>query len=93
MAKSIMQPEEEKVCYITGSQYNLDCHHQHIMGGPNRKLSEKYGLKVWLRHDIHMDLHDRDNDLKIQLKQEAQKVFEEKYSHELWMQLFRKNYL
>ena len=91
MAKSIMQPEDEKVCYITGSQYNLDCHH--IMGGPNRKLSEKYGLKVWLRHDIHMDLHDRDNDLKIQLKQEAQKVFEEKYSHELWMQLFRKNYL
>ena len=92
MSKSIMQPDGEKVCYISGSRYNLDCHHC-IPGTANRKLSEKYGLTVWLRHDIHMDLHERNNDLKMQLKQDAQRAFEEKYSHEKWMEVFGRNYL
>jgi len=64
-----------------------------MTGTANRKLSEKYGLKVWLRHDIHMDLHDRNKELEIKLKQDAQRAFEKKYSHEAWMKIFRKNYL
>ena len=90
MAKSIMQTE--KRCYISGAECNLEEHHV-MTGIANRKLSEKYGLKVWLRQDIHRDLHDRNKNLEIKLKQDAQRVFEEKYSHELWMKVFRRSYL
>lgn len=84
--------QTEKKCYISGAKYNLDCHHI-MTGTANRKLSDKYGLWIWLRHDIHMDLHDRDKELEIRLKQDAQRAFEKLYSHEEWMSLFRKNYL
>ena len=43
--KSILQ--REKKCWVTGDRYNL--HEHHIFGGARRKLSEKYGLKVYLR--------------------------------------------
>ena len=90
MSNSIMQTKEE--CYITGSRINLDRHHC-LHGTANRKIAEKYGLWVYLRHDIHMRLHEKDKKLDRQLEQNAQRAFEEKYSHELWVQLFRKNYL
>lgn len=48
-APSIMQ--EDKRCYISGCEYNLERHH--IFGGANRRNSAKYGLWVWLRHDLH----------------------------------------
>lgn len=91
MVDSIIQTGE-KQCFISGSRINLDLHHC-VHGGANRKLADKYGLWVWLRHDIHMRLHDQDKDLDRKLEQLAQKAFEEKYSHELWMNIFRKNYL
>lgn len=47
--KSILQ--ERKECFITGATEGLHCHH--IFGGKNRRLSEQYGLKVWLRYDWH----------------------------------------
>ena len=90
MSKSILQ--SKKKCYVSGATYNLDLHHV-MTGTANRKISEKWGLTVWLRHDIHMDLHDRNKELEIRLKQDAQRVFEKLYSHEKWMELFRKNYL
>ena len=92
MKKSILQPNGEKVCFITGSQNNLDCHHC-IHGVANRKVADRYGLWVWLRHDVHMQLHDKDKELNNYLEQEAQKAFEKLYSHEEWMKLIGKNYL
>ena len=90
MSKSIMQTE--KKCYISGAEYNLDQHH--IVGGTaNRKISDKWGIWCWLRHDIHMDLHDRNQELDYKLKIEAQQIFEKLYSHEKWMELFRRSYL
>ena len=90
MAKSIMQTEKE--CYVTGSRINLDLHHC-LHGVGKRKLADKYGLTVWLRHDIHMLLHDKDKELDRQLEQDAQRAFEKKYSHDKWMEVFGKNYL
>lgn len=90
MSKSILQTE--KKCYVTGAEYNLDLHHC-MPGVANRKLSDKWGLVVWLRHDIHMDLHDRDKELEIRLKQDAQRAFEKLYGHDKWMSIFRKNYI
>ncbi len=45
--ESVMQTE--KKCFLCGRNGNgdpLEAHH--CFGGANRKLSEKYGLKVWL---------------------------------------------
>ena len=91
MANSIIQTGEKK-CFITGAQFNLDKHHC-MHGSANRTIVEKYGLWVWLRHDIHMRLHDIDKKLDNKLEKIAQKAFEKKYSHEMWMKLFGKNYL
>ena len=90
MTESIMQKEKE--CYITGSSVHLDRHHC-MPGTANRKKSEKYGLWVWLRHDIHASLHDKNKELERRLKEDAQRAFEAKYGHDMWMKTFGKNYL
>ena len=51
MAKSIIQ-EDRTHCFLCGGCANgdpLDEHH--VFGGANRKISEKYGLKVYLHHN------------------------------------------
>lgn len=93
MAASIIQ--DEKVCFITGATCGLDLHH--CIYGPNRKKADKLGLTVWLRHDIHMALHDRQrpfHTLADDLKKIAQKAYEEKVgSRSDFMREFGKNYL
>jgi len=89
MCDSILQTERE--CYVTGSQHELDRHH--IYAGSRRKLSDKWGCWVWLRHDVHMDLHQRDPELDRRLKRECQERFEELHGHEMFMRIFGKNYL
>ena len=90
MSDSIMQNKKE--CYISGSRINLERHHC-LHGVANRKLAEKWGLWVYLRQDIHADLHERNKELDRMLEQDAQRAFEEKYGHDLWVKTFRKNYL
>lgn len=48
--KSILQ--REAVCFVTGRRDNLHCHHV-FFGSGKRKLSEKYGLKVYLVGELH----------------------------------------
>lgn len=68
-----------------------------VFKGSRRKLSEKYGLKVWLRHDVHLDMHDHRkpyDTLENDLKKVAQKAFEKKVgTREEFMQIFGQNYL
>ena len=90
MTKSILQ--DEKVCYVTGSEYGLDLHHIYA-GVANRKISDREGCWVWLRHDVHMDLHDRNKELDYRLKRECQEKFEETHSREEFRRLFGKSYL
>lgn len=77
--KSIIQ--DEKKCFITGRTYWLEEHHI-FFGRAYRKLSEKYGLKVWLTRELHRGssgVHfNRELDLK--LKRIAQEKFEEAYT-------------
>lgn len=95
MAKSIIQSEKE--CYITGSSYNLHEHHI-IYGNGLRKLSEKYGLKVWLRADWH-NMSDYgvhfNKALDLKLKQMAQKKAMKYYgwSVEDFIEIFGKSYI
>ena len=92
MADSIVQTEKE--CWFCGARSGLEEHHI-FAGVANRKISEKYGLKVWLCHDHHTGDGGAqyNRELGDQLKQEAQKAFERLHGHEMWMQLIRKNYL
>ena len=83
--------QSEKECFVTGSTQQLDCHH--IMAGSRRKQADKWGCWVWLRHDIHMDLHQRNTALDRQLKQECQLRFEALYGHEKFMKECGKSYL
>ena len=91
MSKSILQPDV-KECFISGSIINLDKHH--VYGGiKNRNLADRYGCWVWLRHDIHMRLHDQDKELDRYLKEECQKKFEETHTREEFRKLFGRSYL
>ena len=92
MTESILQTDRS--CYFCGSVVRLEEHHI-FAGVANRRISEKYGLKVWLCHEHHTGNNGAqyDQEKNLQLKQEAQKKFEALYSHDLWMRLIRKNYL
>ena len=89
MSKSILQDEKE--CFITHYQGQLDRHH--VYAGNRRKASEKYGCWVWLRHDIHMELHDRNKTLDRMVRRVCQERFEEIYSHDEFMKIFGKSYI
>lgn len=93
MAKSIIQNEKE--CLVCKSRGALHEHHV-LYGVANRKLSDKYGLTVWLcpahhtgyKYGVHFD-----HELDLEIKKLAQHKFEEIYSHEEFMRVFGKNYL
>ena len=89
MTESILQTEKE--CFITGSRVHLDQHH--VYAGPNRNRSDAWGCWVWLRHDIHKQLHDRDKEMDRMIKRICQEKFEELYGHEKFMDIFGKSYL
>jgi hypothetical protein len=92
MGKSIMQ--DEKICYITGDTMNL--HKHHIFGAANRKLSEQYGLWIWLRADWHnlsnYGIHFNKT-LDADIKRKAQEKFNSFYPQLSFIKLFGKNYL
>ena len=92
MTKSIMQ--EHKQCYLCGRQFSLERHHC-FPGVANRKLSEKYGLWVWLCHSCHTGNGGAqyEKELNLRLKQEAQEAFEETHTREEFMTTFGRNYL
>ena len=89
MKRSIMQTE--KKCFITGATEELDKHH--CFHGPRRKAAEKWGCWVWLRHDLHMDLHSRNSALDKMLMRTCQEKFEELHGHETFMRVFGKSWL
>ena len=92
MADSILQDKKE--CFITGGTENL--HEHHIFGGRNRKISEQYGFKVWLRADWH-NMSDYgvhfNKDFNMYLKRTCQKKFEETHTRAEFAALIGKNYL
>ena len=90
--KSIIQ--DEKKCFISGQTFWLEEHHI-FFGRANRKLSEQYGLKVWLTRDHHRGIKGVHNnrELDLTLKRLAQTVFEETHTREEFRNIFGKSYL
>jgi hypothetical protein len=76
--------------------YKKTQEHHAIFGTGNRKLSEKYGLKVYLCLNHHINgkeaVHQNHTNALL-IQQAAQITFERRYDHQKWMQTFGKNYL
>lgn len=93
--KSIMQ--KEKRCCICGTTNNLHEHHV-IHGNANRKLSEKYGLKVWVCLEHHTGDNGVHNNayLDDELKKQAEikwLLYDYDRSINDFIKIFGKNYL
>ena len=94
MAKTSIVQTGERQCYLCGKRTCLEKHH--IMAGvANRKISEAYGIWIYLCDSCHRGTEGAqyNKETNIKLKQEAQQAFEAIHGHEKWMALFRKNYL
>lgn len=92
MAKSILQTEKE--CWFCGARVGLEEHHI-FAGVANRRISEKYGLTVWLCHKHHTGAEGAqyEKELNRKLKADAQRAFEQQHGRSEWMKLIGKNYL
>jgi hypothetical protein len=92
MGKSIMQTE--RVCCICGRVNGLERHHV-MAGTANRKLSEKYGLWVWVCHLCHTGRDGVQYNAKRaeQLKKDAEIAFIKVHGKKMWMETFGINYL
>lgn len=90
--KSVIQ--DSKKCWFCGRTSYL--HDHHIFFGPNRKNSEKYGMKVWLcvrHHTVEQTGVHHNRVMDLRLKRIAQSKFEEIHGHDKYMEVFGKNYL
>lgn len=91
--KSIIQQGDPR-CFICGRVTGLQLHHV-MSGTANRKLSDQYGLTVWLCMDHHTgpDGVHLNRQRGNSLKRLAQIAFEARHSHDEWMEVFKKSYL
>ena len=79
--RSIIQ-EDLSTCFICGATATEE---HHIFGGANRKLSEKYGLKVRLCHWCHNEPPNGahfNKEVADDLKRIAQERFEETFDED-----------
>lgn len=92
MVKSIMQTEKESI--FSGRTDSLELHH--VFGGANRKLSEKYGLTVWLAHDEHNEppfgVHHCQTTNR-SLQRAGQQAFMREHPELDFVKIFGRNYL
>lgn len=98
--KSIMHSKELHSCYICNREGTFpygDIEEHHVFGGmANRKLSEKYGLKVYLceyHHRVGPNAVHVDHDEMLKLQQDGQRAFEEKWPELNFRAIFGKNFI
>ena len=86
--------QTRKECFLCKRTDDLQCHH--VFGAANRKWSEYYGLKIWLCSPHH-NMSDAgvhfNKALDREIKQIAQREFEDEYGHDAFMKIFGRNYL
>lgn len=92
--KSILDTRKGE-CYLCGAVGYT--HNHHIFDGPNRNMSTRFGLTVYLCVNCH-NLppngvhHNIENHRKLQVV--AQRAFEERHgSREYFMMMFGRNYI
>ena len=92
MSRSILQTTRE-MCYLCHAFGATEEHHV-FNNNPNRKLSDKYGLTVYLCPQCHRNVHS-EYGLREHLKQTAQREAMKKYGWSVddFRRIFGKNYL
>lgn len=92
----LCREEAERIGYY-GELPHTGLHKHHFLFGPLRKKAEHYGLWGYVcmkrHHEYGPEAPHVNAEVSNHLKQIAQRAFEKKYGHELWMQEFGKNYL
>ncbi len=98
--KSILQKTKD-VCFLCGEPAGADpLDKHHAFGGTGcRKLSEKYGLTVYLHHhrchifgtdSVHQN---KENDLRIKMAAQRKAMRVHGWTVETFIKIFGKNYL
>lgn len=102
--KSIMHSKEDRTCYLCMLLHNnyrgqrvLQEHHV-IFGTGNRKLSDKYGLMVYLCPGHHLasggpEAVHRNQKIRLMLAKKGQQAFEREYPTLSFREIFGINYL
>ena len=92
--ESVIQKEKE--CYVCKNTIGLHSHHI-LFGTANRRMSELYGLKVWLcpkHHNMSDEGVHFNRELDLHLKRLAQEYYEANYGCRLdFIDTFGRNYL
>ena len=99
MSQTIMKTRKNE-CYLCRKLHGIDdwCEttEHHVFDGPNRTLSEHYGLKVYLCNGHHQfsneAVHLNINNLRL-IQRDAQEAFEEKHPDLDFRAIFGRNYL
>lgn len=91
--KSIIQKDTQ--CIVCGN-YQAEDHHI-FFGSAKRKLSEEYGLKVWLCSSHHRGTYGvhgkKGHVLDMKLKQLGQEAFEYHYPDLDFLKIFGRSYV
>jgi len=98
-----MHNKQDGTCYLcillSGDYGRKQTQEHHVVfGTSNRRLSEQYGLKVYLcfahhQHDGGPDAAHRNKDIRRMLEKEAQRAFEKTYPDKDFRTVFGKNCL
>jgi len=87
--------QKERESFLSGRTDHLEEHHI-FYGQGRRKLSERYGLKVWLSHDEHNEPPNGVHfniALRRHLEALGQRAFEKHYPDLDLVVIFGRNYL
>ena len=91
--------KNDRICYLCGANGTMDAlHWHHVFGGPNRRNSEKFGLKVRLCgqkcHENGPNAVHRNKEINHMIKAAGQQAFESVHGdRQEFVRLFGKNYL
>lgn len=102
MAKSILHNKKDRTCFLCmmlhGDDSYKDVLHEHhvIFGWANRRLSERYGLKVYLclqHHEIGPEAIHHNDEISDMVQAYAQRAFEKKWPEKNFREIFGRNYI
>lgn len=99
--KSIMHDKKDGTCYLCmllhGDYSRKTTQEHHVFyGTANRRLSEQYGLKVYLclaHHEYGPEAVHQKQELSVMLKKKAQKAFMERWPELNFRSIFGKDVL
>lgn len=100
--KSILHDKKDRTCFLCillrGDSSRKDNLHEHhvFFGWANRKLSEKYGLKVYLcieHHEIGTEAVHQNSEISKMIQVYAQRAFMKKWPEKDFKEIFGRNYI